>query len=920
MKEDKKVKSKISKNAKKSSESKVKATLLLALCVSFYSILFLILDIILFFTLKPNNINVVCIICIDIGLGLLFSVILTMHGGLAKKIFFVLINLLIISYALFEFVEIIINKIVGNMFSFSTIVYNLKNVMMEYSEEIQSKAKNNLIFLLIFTILIIFYIYISKTIYIDDVFNTILSNKKKVKRSNDEESQNIFYKIALRLFMFFTAAIFLIIGILSINTNTFDFESNTYTNGLKVAVVMDALQLDDTNIIVTSRADIQDNINATDSIVNSNASSSNANEINSKAYYYDPDEYNVINFDFDDIMKREDSDKFNTINEFIKNRVPTKKNEYTGLFKGKNLIMICAEAWNSRVVDEKLFPTTYRLINNGFRFKNFYQPHGASSTSSGEYAFMTGMIPVDNDKTFVNSERNNMGFTISMKLKENNYNTYSFHNGRSTYYGRDETHDSLMGFDKFMANDTGLNELSQQFRTDDINLIKIMYDMTSKKRPFLSYVMTYDGHKPYIGEMTPKLNEYYKRVDERYTTWYTNAVKFYIAKQMYLEEGLTYLIEKLEEDNLLNDTVICMVPDHYPYGLINVSEDLGDNIDYLLDFYKDEQLDYNKTFRDRTDIILWSGSLENDQKSYVKEIEKVTNTIDLTPTLLNLFGIEFDSRLYPGNDVFADREGRAIYQTGIYVNDELENKIVTSRMSKNNDKISYEIFNLINYCKFNVKNDYYGYLVGKKSSKQKTCYLTFDGGPTKNTKKILDILKEKNIKATFFVTGSEDMTIAFDIIRDDHTLGIQSYLKDYDYIYGNDVAFVTDFNSVYDKVKGIYKNGEIEYMRFYGGSKNDSYEEKNPGIMDRAKGYVYSLGIKVVDYNVDSKDEKITDKNQIIENVLEGMEELDDICVLLHDGKENDATVEALPELIKILSEKGYRFKKITEFSPLFHH
>ena len=74
-----------------------------------------------------------------------------------------------------------------------------------------------------------------------------------------------------------------------------------------------------------------------------------------------------------------------------------------------------------------------------------------------------------------------------------------------------------------------------------------------------------------------------------------------------------------------------------------------------------------------------------------------------------------------------------------------------------------------------------------------------------------------------------------------------------------------------------------------------------------------------MDFNVDSKDENNTDKNQIVKNVLDRVKGLDDICILLHDGKNNEATVEALPEIIEKLREKGYRFKKITEYSPLFH-
>ena len=851
---------------------------------SFYTLFLVIFDITFLMYFKPVNINYFMVFLIDIAIGLLISFLLSFGSKKYKLIMLTICNILLIFYCTFEVVEIVVDNTVGDIFTFSTIMFNLKIVFQEYGDEIFELIKSKFLVLFLLFCFAIIIVLISKRVYID---NKLVFDKKK------------------RIYMIISSIILFILSIILTNNNVYDFKSDMNANGLKIAIVHDVFKNYKLQMISTPKE-------------KNEKVEEDKETKKDKPYYYDTSKYNVINIDFDEVMEKEEREDFNSITEFIKNRKPTEKNEYTGLFKGKNLIMICAEAWNSRVVDPDLFPAMYRLINNGFKFNNFYQPHGASSTSSGEYSFLAGMIPVNNDRTFVNSTNNNMGFSISMKMHELGYHTYSFHNGRSTYYGRDETHDSLMGFSQYIANDTGLNDMTKQYYTDDYNLLQAVYNKVSNEKPFLAYMMTYSGHKPYVGEFTGKLEEYYNRVDRKYGDIYSLPVKYYIAKNLYLEEGLEYILKELEEDNLLNDTVICMVPDHYPYGLINVSEIVGDNVDYLLDFYKTDDVITNKAYRDRTDIILWSGALEDENIKLEKSIDKVTCTIDLMPTLLNLFGMDFDSRLYPGKDVFSNSEGLAIYQNGMYVNSKLEVWYVPSIIKDDSEPQVFEVNNLLNYCRFNLANDYYGYLMDEKGNKQKTCYLTFDGGPSKLTMEILKILREENIKATFFINGENGMVNARVIINDGHTLGVQSYGKNYKEIYGSDLAFSQDFAKICEAAKGI-SNNSVYFMRFYGGSGNTISLDTNPGFMTRAVQSLDTLGIKYVDWNVDSKDNDDISVDEIIENVLKGADEHGDICVLLHDDKNSKKTVEALTDIINKLREKGYRFKKISEFSHLFH-
>ena len=856
----------------------------------FYTSFLFVFDLIFLIYFKPNHINILMLLLLDIAIALLFSFLLSIGGKKYKIFILALIDFILIFYFTFQIIEMVVDNTVGNVYNFSTFIFTVIIALQEYGDEIFGIIKNRIYVILPLIALGFTFIYATKKIYIN---NIIVFNKRKS-----------FVILILSIISFFLC-------FLMINHNVYDFESDMYVNGLKVAIIHDVFKNNKLQILKVKK---NDEIEPT-----TESKNEKEEQLEEKEYYYDLNKYNVVNIDFDEIIAKEDREDYNTINEFIKSRKPTEKNDYTGIFKNKNLIMICAEAWNSNLVDEELFPAMYRLINNGFKFNNFYQPHGASSTSSGEYSFMTGMIPINNDRTFVNSINNNMGFTISMKLHDLNYQTYSFHNGKSIYYGRDETHDSLMGFSRYIANDTGLNEMTNQFYTDDYNMLKVAYDMVEKDKPFLEYFMTYTGHKPYVGELTGVIQDYYNKIDFKYKDTYTSPVKYYMAKNMYLEKGLEYILEKLEEDNILNDTVICMVPDHYPYGFINVNEQVGNDVDYLLDFYKTDLIHTNKSYRDKTEIILWSGSLENEYKYKVKPIDKVACTIDLTPTLLNLFGIEFDSRLYPGRDIFANEKGKAIYQTGMYVNSELVNKYTTLTIDNENDEEVVEVNNLLNYCRFNVKNDYYGYIVNEKGNKQKTCYLTFDGGPTKNTGEVLSILKEKNIKASFFITGEAEKNFINPILNEGHTLGIQSYAKDYERIYGSDMAFIEDFNKIYEFASNISRNNKIRFVRLFGGSGNTISLQTNPGGITRAIDTIYAKGLNYVDWNVDSGDLNGISKDEIVANVLAGTTLNDDMCVLLHDGKDNYNTVQALPEIIDKLTEKGYRFKKINEFTRLFH-
>ena len=323
---------------------------------------------------------------------------------------------------------------------------------------------------------------------------------------------------------------------------------------------------------------------------------------------------------------------------------------------------------------------------------------------------MTGLIPIHNDRSFMQSIKNNMGFTVPSMLHKEGYNTYSFHNGLSTFYNRDKTHGRFMGFDKFIANDMGLSELSGSRYPSDFELFKYSYDLIPKDKPFCVHYMTYSGHMPYTNYTTSKR---YKLVDAIYGNTKSEPVKTYIAKNLILEEGLTYLLNSLEVSGLLDDTVICIVPDHYPYGLYNANAVTGEKTNYVAELYGDPDINSHPMLRDRTDLILWSGCLENKYKDKAIEVNKICSAIDVTPTLLNLFGVPFDSRIYPGRDIFSSEEGIVIYNNGKYI---ATGDINADGSINNEEMLRHQLYvrNVLNYCTYFIKNDYYGQLVGTR--------------------------------------------------------------------------------------------------------------------------------------------------------------------------------------------------------------
>lgn len=374
-------------------------------------------------------------------------------------------------------------------------------------------------------------------------------------------------------------------------------------------------------------------------------------------------EYNVYEIDFDSLISKTKDKKVVNMHKYFKSVEPTEKNKYTGLFKGKNLVFLTAEAFDPIALDPKLTPTLYKIANSSYIFTNYYQPLFPVSTTDGEYMNLTGLIPKEGVWSFYKSSKISMPFGFGTKFKAAGYISYAFHDHNYKYYDRHLSHPNL-GF-TYLACGNGLQKKMNCKHWP--NSDKEMMDATisyylNKDKPFATYYMTVSGHLNYnfYGN-----NMAYRNKNAVKDLKYSDAVKAYIATHIELDKAMEKLLSELDKAGVLDDTLIVMACDHYPYGLTfsELNEVSKTN-------RKDKFENYHST------LVMYNPSIEKTV------INKVVAGIDLLPTVYNLYGIDYDSRLFMGKDIFSDTEGLAILSDRSWVSDKGTYNSVSKKFTK----------------------------------------------------------------------------------------------------------------------------------------------------------------------------------------------------------------------------------------------
>ncbi len=346
--------------------------------------------------------------------------------------------------------------------------------------------------------------------------------------------------------------------------------------------------------------------------------------------------------------------------DYIQGLAPVESNAYTGIFSGYNLIYLTAEGFSSYAIREDLTPTLYRLANTGFVFDNYYVPLWQTSTSDGEYINCTGLIP-DGQFSMRKSGDNNMAYTLPRFFAQEGVESLAYHDNTLSYYDRHVTHPNL----GYLFKGSSLGKLSGEeweakifpmehpdaWPASDLEMMQGTIPEYIGRERFHVYYMTVSGHMNYNfkgNAMSGKNREAVSGLDM------SENARAYIACNMELDKALEYLLEELEKAGQLEKTVICLSADHYPYGMTQdqYEELAGKSLSEGKDLY-------------RNTLILWNAGMEAEPV----HVEKVCGSMDIIPTLLNLFGFDYDSRMYAGRDIFSQEEGLVIFNDRSFVTD-----------------------------------------------------------------------------------------------------------------------------------------------------------------------------------------------------------------------------------------------------------
>ncbi len=419
----------------------------------------------------------------------------------------------------------------------------------------------------------------------------------------------------------------------------------------------------------------------------------------------------AFNIPFKELIEKEDNKNIKKLHQYFNSLTPTLKNEYTGMFEGYNLIHITAEAFSPYCISKDLTPTLYKLTHSGFIFNNFYVSTTTESTCGGEFMNMTGLLLSTRRPnglfTIEQTINNDMPFTMGHQFKTQ---SYAYHNNSLTYYNRMNTIPNL-GY-HFKAGNSGSMNKSKAIKQNllfdlktnswpqsDLEMIEATTSDYINNTPFHAYYMSVSGHSNYefnSNSMSKKHKEMVDHLDM------SEACKAYIACQIEFDKALEELIKRLEEANQLDNTVICFTSDHYPYGLTHkqYEELAGHPIEKDIELHKNT-------------LVIWNNKMDTIT------INKPCSSIDIIPTLSNLFNFNYDSRLLTGKDilssskafVYFSESNSFISDTYIFNNrtqktyDLNGNEINIDKEQLNKDKKHYKTTLLMN--RLLIENNYY---------------------------------------------------------------------------------------------------------------------------------------------------------------------------------------------------------------------
>ena len=367
---------------------------------------------------------------------------------------------------------------------------------------------------------------------------------------------------------------------------------------------------------------------------------------------------------------------------YNKNVKKNKKNEYTGIFEGKNVIAIHAESLQKFALDMKfngkeVAPNISRLTKEGIYFNNFYAQVGVGTSSDTEFTFATSLLPANNGTVFVNYF-NNKFVTLQNLIKNKGYYVFSMHGNVGDFWNRETMHMN-MGYDKFYSKSSfvidqeyGLGLSDESFFRQVVPKIKEINEEIDK--PFYGTLITLTNHTPWRD--ADKYSDYDLSITldngEKSDYLGDTLIGRYLKSVNYMDKVIGKFIEDMDNEGLLDDTIIVIYGDHdarlgkkqfdylYNYDPLSGKIRLEDDSNYV------EFNNYDYELIKSVPFIIWSKNMNEGVT-----IDKPMGMIDVMPTLGNMLGISNKYSL--GNDIMnvSDDDAIVVFKDGSFITNKI---------------------------------------------------------------------------------------------------------------------------------------------------------------------------------------------------------------------------------------------------------
>lgn len=453
----------------------------------------------------------------------------------------------------------------------------------------------------------------------------------------------------------------------------------------------------------------KDNAAEKDYIFVNNSKTESDRQLNDTAWY--------------ELIKSTNNQTYNTLNNYFIKQPIASTNDYTGKFKGKNVIFVLMESANDILLEyPEYYPNVQRVLKHSWNYVNNYSPRNACATLNNEFSGMTSLFSINRLCTAKVYRNNSYPESVFGVFNNSNYNTFSSHNYTEAYYPRSSIHTNMGSKEYYGVQKLGIpysNEYINWSNDDDFMeaVLKIIDNkVDNSDKPFMTWLTTVSGHQPYSVDSIQG-NKYYSMTDGKDLP---SDVRRYMSKLKILDDGIGVLLDGLEERGILDDTVIVFYGDHYPYGISK------DHLNKALSY--DTKEDMNA---EQVPLWIYDKSIEG------KTIEDYTYYLNILPTVFNLMGVNYDPRLYLGEDMNSDDfESMVVFSDGSWKNQYAFYNASNSKVVNYNQHYSEQDISRINniieskmkISEMAISNNYFAYLdknlnyIKNELSKETICY------------------------------------------------------------------------------------------------------------------------------------------------------------------------------------------------------